>query len=240
MLTPDTRPLSPAAAAFLLPGQGCASSPAQQVKAEAASGLPDKCHFGESPGRAGVSMSLSSGPFFRLIQIYSDLQAGVGMGLDGFRTPRAGRFPTKRVLSDAKTLPPHPCVSPCRSEGRGHSRGLFPPRRFQSNKQTVHIPPEHTHTPACTSMDTHTHEHTAIHSSEREHTRCRPARTRARHRCARKRGQTNPGARSHGRQARPVPCREERVAASTCRRSTLSTSGPGGKGQTERRPQRHR
>lgn len=139
-----------------------------------------------------------------------------------------------------RTLRPAPSPVSPRADWRGEFTvvGPFSPRRFQSSKQTVHIPLEHVVRPPAPAW-THTHTSTRLFArarvrdlSEREHAPLQAGTrlsTASMH--THTRGQTTPppGAGSQGRQAGRAPATGSEWPCTRCRRSTLPTSGPRGR-----------
>lgn len=183
-------------------------------------GLPNKCHSAESPGGGRDEHVTQQRAFPGLIQICRR-----GNGLDGFgRAPAA--FPQDRLQVMQRTLRPAPSPVSPRADWRGEFTvvGPFSPRRFQSSKQTVHIPLEHVVRPPAPAW-THTHTSTRLFARAcvRDLSECEHAPLQAGTRVStasmhtHTRGQTTPppGAGSQGRQVGRGPCYGERVAVHT-------------------------
>lgn len=193
-------------------------------------GLPNKCHSAESPGGGRDEHVTQQRAFPGLIQICRR-----GNGLDGFgRAPAA--FPQDRLQVMQRTLRPAPSPVSPRADWRGEFTvvGPFSPRRFQSSKQTVHIPLEHVVRPPAPAW-THTHTSTRLFArarvrdlSEREHAPLQAGTRLSTRTHAGRRPRPRAPAPRGGRRA-GAPATGSEWPCTHCRRSTLPTSGPRGR-----------
>lgn len=135
-----------------------------------------------------------------------------------------------------RTLRPAPSPVSPRADWRGEFTivGPFSPRRFQSSKQTVHIPLEHVVRPPAPAW-THTHTSTRLFArarvrdlSEREHAPLQAGTRLSTRTHAGRRPRPRAPAPRGGRRA-GAPATGSEWPCTRCRRSTLPTSGPRGR-----------